>query len=93
LLEADFSPLGHQLHTKSPVRRHVVPFHELVLVQRVVVPSDIQIVPRVGGISLDKVVRTSKALGLTWNALVVEYSSAVKLGAYLGDPPDCSADC
>jgi hypothetical protein len=36
--------------------------------------------------------RASKALGLTWNALVVEYSSAVKLGAYLGDPPDCSAD-
>lgn len=56
LVKSDRCTLGHEIHVEGAVACHVVPRHELVHVQLVVVSGDVEVVTSVGGIRFDEVV-------------------------------------
>lgn len=70
LVKTDRCTLGHEIHVEGVVACHVVPRHELVHVQLVVVSGDVEVVTSVGGIRFDEVVGAIKTERCAYDNLV-----------------------
>lgn len=66
LLKTKFCALGHEIHIESVVGRHIVPSHELIHIECVVVSRDVEVVTRIGRIRFNEIVGANEALRLAY---------------------------